>query len=306
MLELRKSVDHLTQEEVSMIQREMQKNTSHSLNVNMNVNINTRKSPEPSPAVHDIKKRYRYKQEMETLSNFMLRNFCAAVLIKHSKLLVPTDDGESQAQQQHVITLAELLKFLRTLLARVRATRQQFNKMCVMSIKFLGICSKSQENYMRFLKYDVRKLVVTCLLLTFPHNSISLEQNSPTWDQQLLLLSRATGLPKEQLRHCCEIVGPILKSQYLKTQRAVFRHAHAQAQAHSFDPNDRTQNRRNKMKSGDSVDIRSTNFGTFTNYYTNTEDLDPDNDQELYCLPSDYESFNEMGRKLVNKNFLVK
>lgn len=317
MLELNSaSPQHITQEEVVKIQQtQFQKPGLSASPMSGNFCSSTSgrggsMSPDPSMSnntgqqtIMDLKKRYRYKVEMDKLSGFMLKNFCAGALIKYSRLFVPVEfdskQGKKQTCKAPAINLADLMKFVKILLTRVKATRHQFKKMCILSIKFFEACVKSRENYMKYLKYDVRKVVVACLALTYPQG-----HTMANTEKSMLLVSSAAGVSNEQLRHCCEIVGPILKSEFLKKQRQQYQTAHAQAQTGANESNHASQNNTASMRGSiatrTTVNIRSTDFGTFTNCYTNQDD------QETYLTPSDYESFNEMGKQMVNRTFLVK
>lgn len=356
MLEL--DNEHISKEEVRNIQQELQVPSS-TINEIMNTNRDTVRSVSPEPSlgtaqeVNDLKKRYRYKSEMSTLSTFMVRNFCVGLLIKYGTLFEQVEEaahgvslqelnnassanGRMAQIQSRTIGQAELSKFVQVLMARVKATRKQFKQMCIMCIKFMSICDKASTNYMKYLKHDARKVITSTLFLTFA---------DPKRESIIPLFSKATGLSDEQIRYCSDIVGPILKSEYLKQKRTLFRRTHANNSSSisnlnnssNVDHSTTTQIDRDEpipstshanetinndtsesvassphgpttaqppspIRSCRSFDVRSTNFGAFTDYYGNIDELD---DSDSYLLPIELEQFNEMGKVLVHRNFRV-
>lgn len=315
----------ISQQELQNIQRELQ--------IPMSVNNGgddaasadrSSMSPESSfvstQDVLALKKRYRYKHEVNTLNEFMVKNFCVGLLIKYGALFQHVDRSSSGVSlkqlsnetnnmtqiQSHTIGQAELSSFVRVLLGRVKATKQQFKQMCIMCIKFMSICDKASKNYMDYLKYDARKVIIASLLLTFP---------TARRESKITLFSKATGLSKEQIRYCLDIVGPILKSELLMQKRTLFRHNHINDtndhnnsnNEYSYDTSVDSRNSLNNARSQPSrghasgVDIRSTDYGTVTNYYGSGDDM-----EDSYLLPIELEQFNEMGKALVHRNFLVK
>ncbi|CDO93800.1 unnamed protein product [Kluyveromyces dobzhanskii CBS 2104] len=292
----RGSSEHTTQEENRSENRELQAVRGGS------------KSPEPvvsnkrKSTTEVEQKGYRYKAEMDILSDFMLKNFCAGVLIKYSALLVPynphVSDGDQEPSNVPVIKFADLLKFVRVVSSRTRANRHIYKAMCIISIKFLELSSKSRHNFLRYLKYDVRKLIVAALTLALRQRRSTVEA-----DQPVRLVSAASGISCEQLRHCCDIVGPILKAQYQKTirQQAPSAHAaHALSQDTIQEPNG-SRNVHSAIRSNNTepaTNVRSTESGSATDLNSNLHDL--------YLSPTDYKQFDEKCKGMVSKSYLVK
>lgn len=103
-------------------------------------------------------------------------------------------------------------QFMEILLQRVRATRLQFKLICCILIKFLNCCNCG-ENYMRFMKYDLRKTIVAVCIMSVPNESGDAGDRFLNRDKIYAVYAQATGLPVGDIINGCSIVRSVIIQQ---------------------------------------------------------------------------------------------
>lgn len=152
------------------------------------------------------------------LNSFMIKNFVRGIMLKHVYLFIPDIvPGSSVAigTDNH----GGLLKLtfnkdktcfiFETILKRAKSTILQFKKVCCIIIKFLECC-KNETNYMRFLKYDLHKLIVVAFVLSVPNVDTHEGNKITNRESCYRLYSKISGLSIQEITNCCSIVRPIL------------------------------------------------------------------------------------------------
>ena len=219
------------------------------------------------------------KQHM-ILNSFMIKNFVRGIMLKHVYLFIPDNNVSTGSTVMNGINRNGILKLnfnkdktsfiFETILKRANSTVLQFKKVCCIIIKFLECC-KNEANYMKFLKYDLHKLIVAAFVLSVP-NVDNHEGNKITNRESCYkLYSKISGLSVEEITNCCSIVRPILIRRSRKQNNS---------SRSTFD----------RRSSEDENSIQGNN---------NHNEITTNNDMEQYTTLG---SFNEIGSSLRNYN----
>lgn len=252
-----------------------------------------------SAGINEIKKRYRYQMEDNILNKFMVENLVVGILGKYSSLL---DTGialgnvaSNLDSTPRLVTGDKLVLFIKQLLKRSRATRLQFKHVCVMLIKFLACCSRG-TNYMKFLKYDIRKLVVGTLVLT--------RERTGHNEEVLRFFQRITGLHWEEISNICTIVKNVLGVETRRQRRYTIRPPVPQW-PHTPNGGNEELNNNSTLSPREDFNTRRSTFGANTGRRLSHGYDDDTSDEGKYVLDQELEDFNEMGKRLVHTHFMV-
>ncbi|KAL3235708.1 uncharacterized protein RNJ42_02484 [Nakaseomyces bracarensis] len=142
------------------------------------------------------------------LNNIMVNRFLVSLYSKYSYLIPRERD------------IGEMTKFFKAMASRVQLSKLQFKRVCCIIIKFMACC-KNEMNYMQFLKYSMKRLVVTAFVLSVPNNGTDEAERSTIRDDIYSFYSKVTGLKTCEIVHCCSIVRPILIHRTREQYKAV-------------------------------------------------------------------------------------
>ena len=179
-------------------------------------------------------------RQRATLNNFMIRNFLRGIFLKHVYLFIPDNEQSSVAglhdEMLHLNFDRRKTAFLfEMILKRARSTVLQFKKVCCIIIKFLECC-KNETNYMRYLQYNLHKLIVASFVLSVPNVSHNDGNKILNRETSYNLYSKITGLGVNEITNCCSIVRPVIMRRSRKQHEQGSRAANHMMQSNGHSP----------------------------------------------------------------------
>lgn len=151
-----------------------------------------------------------FKEQTAQLSKFMVKQFVRGVKYKYIDLLIPNDNiGEDTTSIFDAINDNKLSAFFETMLKRSQAHNLQFKRICCIIIKFLECC-EAEVNYMKYLKFNLNKLIVSAFIMSVVNTGISEGEKIIQREQCYNLYSKITGLSVKELANCCSVVRPVV------------------------------------------------------------------------------------------------
>lgn len=153
-------------------------------------------------------------EQSKTLNTFMIKNFIRGIMLKHVYLFIPDDvSGIVDFKKNNILKLTfnrgKTPYIFETILKRAHSTVLQFKKVCCIIIKFLECC-KNETNYMKYLKYDLHRLIVVAFVLSVPNVNSNEGNKIMNRETCYRLYSKISGLTIEEITNCCSIVRPVL------------------------------------------------------------------------------------------------
>lgn len=130
------------------------------------------------------------------LNNVVVDQFIRCLYSKYSPII-----GNNDA--------SGMIHFFKIMSLRVKINKLQFKRICCIIIKFMECC-KHEMNYMQFLKYSMKRLIVTAFVLSVPNTGTDEAERSMIRDDIYALYSKVTGLKISEIVNCCSIIRPIL------------------------------------------------------------------------------------------------
>ncbi|EDO18166.1 hypothetical protein Kpol_1031p74 [Vanderwaltozyma polyspora DSM 70294] len=269
-----------------------------------------------------------HSEQYRTMLDFLIKTFIRNVQTKYFRLF-----REDEPMVSQLIDLEKITFFIITLLKRVRGTRLQFKKACCVMIKFLESCHKSNLNYMVYLKYDIRKLIIASLVLSITNTHEDFVKKISTREAIHELYSKATGLPTEEVTNCTSIVRSVvlrqnrLQEESINKMKRYLRHTAdirdnetnnnnnldiIVDQQHTLLPHDFTNPL--NISSIDSPNImnnivRSIGENDIAQYSDILEgqyfNEIKNSNEDTYTMQCEIDKFNEMGKQLIHTNFSV-
>ncbi|CCF59559.1 hypothetical protein KAFR_0H01490 [Kazachstania africana CBS 2517] len=271
------------------------------------------------------------KEQNLKLNRFMIQTFTKGLLFKYSSLFIENYNENDT----NVEPLSRLLKFdyrktpvfFETLLKRSNSSIVQFKKVCCIMVKFLQCCT-NETNYMKFLKYNLHKLIVSCFILSIPNVTGTEADKIENREKSYILYSKMTGLSVSEITNCCSIVRPIIirrsRNQYnalLYTNTSSYNNSENRFNVmtdtilnydasnnyyHHFVPPRTISPSDIHITTGNSSSSDSTNYNGNNNERQSSPSADnPLTSSNGYILGTEMEQFNELGKKLVIEYFRV-
>ncbi|CCH57836.1 hypothetical protein TBLA_0A00360 [Henningerozyma blattae CBS 6284] len=155
--------------------------------------------------------RKRRKADMLLITRFMIRKFLNGIYKKYKPIL-------KNKENNFKFNVQLVSEFMENLMVRIKSTKVQFKRMCIIMVKFLECCL-TETNYFQFLRNDIKKLIITSFILSIPNESSknksyktpsSFSSISQKRDEDYKFYSQITGLTVSEINNCCSIVRPIL------------------------------------------------------------------------------------------------
>lgn len=150
------------------------------------------------------------KEQTAQLNKFMVKQFVRGVKYKYIHLLIPDENiGVGTTKVLEAIDDNKLATFFETMLKRSQAHNLQFKRICCIIIKFLECC-EAEVNYMKYLKFNLNKLIVSAFVMSVINTGISEGDKIIQREQCYNQYCRITGLSVKELTNCCSIVRPVV------------------------------------------------------------------------------------------------
>lgn len=150
------------------------------------------------------------KEQAVQLNKFMVKQFVRGVKYKYINLLIPNENiGVDTTRIIEAIDDHKLFTFFETMLKRSQTHNLQFKRICCIIIKFLECC-EAEVNYMKYLKYNLNKLIVSAFVMSVVNTGVSEGEKIVQREQCYSLYSKITGLSVKELANCCSIVRPVV------------------------------------------------------------------------------------------------
>ncbi|CCD25128.1 uncharacterized protein NDAI_0E03110 [Naumovozyma dairenensis CBS 421] len=276
--------------------------------------------------IHNPKRLRNIKLQVGTLNNFLISNFSKTIISKYGILLIDPLNMDMSHIHLTAAHHTKITTFFVTMLKRTRSSRLQFKKICCIVLKFLDCCTK-EANYMKFLKYNLQKLIVASFVLSVPNvegdEATRIQRREACYD----LFARMTGLSKMDIINCCSIVRSIIIRRSRQQMKATNSSFHMnQHILNSFSRDSPTRDmfhnevspfpHHHEPQMSDPPahinprQLSSSSSSSSVSYINSACGSEEGNDDETYgsngyILSAELEQFNLTGKTLVYENFRI-